>query len=90
VILSVKMKCVPRYLVEENARPAVSLSDALQSEQENPLQQFFLIPHAWNLQLQQRRAIPFRSRGQISRTANLHRLSDDNRAALGPGAGRED
>ena len=74
VILSVKLNCVPRYLVQENSRPAESLDDALRSEQENPLQQFFLMPHSWSLQLQQRRAVEFRQRGQISRLANLYRL----------------
>ena len=74
VILSVKLNCVSRYLVQENSRPAESLDDALQSEQEHPLQQFFLMPHSWSLQLQQRRAIEYCDRSQISGLANLYRM----------------
>ena len=73
IILSVKFKCVPRYLVLENAANLANFAEAMESEKENPLQQFYLIPHSWKFLAQQRKAIPF-EKGKISRLANLYRL----------------
>ncbi len=41
VILSVKIQCRPKYLVEEHFREYVKLDDVLSAEQEYPLQQFY-------------------------------------------------
>jgi FAD/FMN-containing dehydrogenase len=58
IILSVKFRCVPQYLVRENMRRYATLEEVLKHEAENPLQQFFLVPHTWDFYAQQRRALP--------------------------------
>ncbi len=55
VILSVKMQCRPKYLVEEHFREYEKLDDVLSAEQEYPLQQFYLVPWRWSLVAQHRR-----------------------------------
>ncbi|MFO0964435.1 MAG: FAD-binding protein [Gemmataceae bacterium] len=62
VILSVKICCVPQYLIEESVRRCERLDDVLAGEAEHPLQQFYLAPHAWVYYVQQRRAAPAPSR----------------------------
>ncbi|MEO8272218.1 MAG: D-arabinono-1,4-lactone oxidase, partial [Aureliella sp.] len=68
VILSVKMQCRPKYLVEEQFREYEQLDDVLASEEEYPLQQFYLVPWRWSYIVQQRRE----SDSKTSRTAWLY------------------
>jgi FAD/FMN-containing dehydrogenase len=55
VILSVKFRCVPQYAVEETVRRYTTLEEVLTQEADHPLQQFFLIPHAWSFYAQHRK-----------------------------------
>jgi FAD/FMN-containing dehydrogenase len=56
VIVSVRLQCVPQYLVSEDITVCPSLDDVRAQEAEYPLQQFYLIPHAWTYYAQRRRA----------------------------------
>ena len=47
IILTVKLRCIPQYAVAENVRRHDSLNEVLAQEAEHPLQQFYLVPHAW-------------------------------------------
>ncbi len=58
IILSVKLRCIPQYAVAENVRRYASLDQVLAQEAEHPLQQFYLVPHAWVFYAQQRKALP--------------------------------
>jgi FAD/FMN-containing dehydrogenase len=58
IILSVKLRCIPQYAVAENVRRYASLDEVLAQEAEHPLQQFYLVPHAWVFYAQQRKALP--------------------------------
>ncbi len=55
VILSVTMQCRPKYLVEEHFREYETLDEVLSTEQEYPLQQFYLVPWRWSFIAQHRR-----------------------------------
>lgn len=70
VIVSVRFRCVPQYWVTEKATWCATIGDALELEQESPLQQFFLLPHSWRYVAQERRisALP-----KSSLTAWLYR-----------------
>src|SRR5262249_15093981 len=57
IILSVKLRCIPQYAVAENVRRHDSLNEVLAQEAEHPLQQFYLVPHAWVFYAQQRKAL---------------------------------
>jgi FAD/FMN-containing dehydrogenase len=57
-ILSVCLRCVPRYDVAETIVPCATLDDVLARESEYPLQQFFLIPHLWSYFVQRRLVAP--------------------------------
>lgn len=69
-VVSVTLPCVAQYHVRERARPCAAIEEALSSEAEAPLQQFFLFPHLWRYFVQQREVVP----GPRSWTAPLYRL----------------
>jgi FAD/FMN-containing dehydrogenase len=71
VILSVRFRCVPRYLIAESLERRTSLQEALSREEAFPLQQFYLIPHLWGWYGQERRVD---TAGRRSRLASLYRL----------------
>ena len=73
IILSVKFRCLPQYLVLESVRRYASLDEVLAREAEYPLQQFFLIPHSWEFYAQQRRVLP-PERTSRSWHATLYRI----------------
>jgi FAD/FMN-containing dehydrogenase len=58
IILSVRIRCVPRYDVAEAIVPCATLDEVLAGESEFPLQQFFLMPHLWSYFVQRRQAAP--------------------------------
>lgn len=58
VILSVRIQCRPQYSVEEHWREYQNLDQALQGEDQYPLQQFFLLPWRWTFLVQHRRELP--------------------------------
>lgn len=55
VITKVRFRCVPQYLVLEQAVWCDDVQQVLGAEEQWPLQQFFLIPHGWRYIAQQRR-----------------------------------
>ena len=55
IILSVRFRCVTRYVVSERMGPRDSLDEVLARAEEFPLQQFYLIPHLWRWYSQERR-----------------------------------
>ncbi len=64
VVVELTVRCVPQYYVEERATRCDSIEEALASEAEFPLQQFYLIPHSWSYLVQRRRVVPeLRRRG---------------------------
>jgi FAD/FMN-containing dehydrogenase len=58
IILSVKFRCLPQYSIMESVRRYATLDEVLAQEAENPLQQFYLVPHSWAFYAQQRQALP--------------------------------
>jgi len=54
IVLAVRIRCVPSYFLTEIMVPCPSLDDALASEAEYPLQQFYFIPHLWSYFAQRR------------------------------------
>jgi len=73
VVLSVKFRCASQYTIDETIGQYATLDEILSVEGEHPLQQFFLIPHAWTLYAQHRKPLPPE---QTSRSwhAGLYRL----------------
>ena len=49
VVVEVTLKCVPQYYVRERCVWHRGLEDAIGAESAAPLQQFYLIPHAWTV-----------------------------------------
>ncbi len=72
VILSVRFKCVPRYLITESIQRTGDLQETLSREAAFPLQQFYLIPHLWDWYDQERRVDA--ASGRPSRLAPLYRV----------------
>jgi FAD/FMN-containing dehydrogenase len=54
VVYEVSLPCIPQYYVREQATPATTIQQMLDLESRSPLQQFFLLPHAWTYLAQQR------------------------------------
>ncbi len=62
IVLSVRFRCVPAYNITEVMVPCATLDDALSSESDFPLQQFYLVPHLWSYFTQRRRVSSARTR----------------------------
>ena len=73
IILSVRVRCVPKYDVAETITPCATLDEVLRLEGEFPLQQFFLIPHRWSWFVQRRRPVAPASPPRRSWSAKLYR-----------------
>lgn len=54
VVLEVTLPCVPQYFVRERCTWRPGLTAALESEVEAPLQQLYLMPHAWTVLVHER------------------------------------
>jgi|GEM_PF-147624 len=54
VILSVRFRCVPKFLVAERIERCESIEPVLAGNAAYPLQQFFLVPHLWEWMVQRR------------------------------------
>lgn len=63
VVVEVTLPCVEQYYVEEFVEKVPDVSAAIALEGETPLQQFFLIPHSWDVYVQRRRVGESRRRG---------------------------
>ena len=55
VVLEVTLPCVPQYYVRERCRWRPGLDAVLEREVEAPLQQFYIMPHAWTYLAHERR-----------------------------------
>ncbi len=55
VILSIKLPCVSQYRIEQQFRFMDGIDAVIQAEEQYPLQQFFLLPHAWTYLVQLRK-----------------------------------
>jgi L-gulono-1,4-lactone dehydrogenase len=60
VLLTVEVRTVAKYLVEETVRPHASLDDLLKVYAEHPLTQFILVPHGWGFVAWERKAVDMR------------------------------
>lgn len=58
IVVSVRLRCVPPYQVTEVVVRCDTLAEALAMEEETPLQQFYLIPHSWQIFVQRRAVAP--------------------------------
>lgn len=58
IILSVSLRCIPRYDVVETVAAHDSLEEVLAGERDFPLQQFYLLPHRWTYLVQRRHVAP--------------------------------
>ena len=67
IILSVCFRCIPQFDVAETIVPIANLEDVLNDEAAFPLQQFYLIPHAWSFFVQRRVVVPVRRRWRFGR-----------------------
>ncbi|MDA1231579.1 MAG: FAD-binding protein, partial [Planctomycetota bacterium] len=65
VVVEITLPCISQYFVEEKITPKLKIEDILDLESNSPLQQFFLLPHAWTWFAQERRVAktPCRSGG---------------------------
>jgi FAD/FMN-containing dehydrogenase len=72
IILSVRIRCVPRYDVVETIVPCDTLDEVLKYEAAYPLQQFYLLPHRWTY-LAQRRHLSTKLHPRRSWPAILYR-----------------
>ena len=54
VVVAIELPCVPQYNVLERIRACDTVEEALESESEWPLQQFFILPHRWKCLVQER------------------------------------
>jgi FAD/FMN-containing dehydrogenase len=71
VILSVRFRCVPQYLIAETVERCAGIDEIVAHEEEFPLQQFYLLPHVWAWYVQRRRTSPDLRRSWY---AGLYRL----------------
>lgn len=55
VVVEITLPCIPQYFVEEKITPKSTIEEVLALESDSPLQQFFLLPHAWTFFAQQRK-----------------------------------
>lgn len=54
IVVSVRLRCVAPYQVTEVVQRCASVGEALRMEDETPLQQFYLLPHLWQVLVQRR------------------------------------
>ena len=73
VVLSVRLRCIPQYLIAEEILRYKTLDEVLAREDDFPRQHFFLIPHLWEFIALQQREIPM-DQAQPSRLTWLFKL----------------
>jgi FAD/FMN-containing dehydrogenase len=67
VLLTVELRTVAKYLVQETVRPHQSLDDLLKTYAEHPLSHFIVVPHGWGLVAWERKAVEMRPVGLVDR-----------------------
>ncbi len=73
IILSVRFRCIPDFLVEETVVRRETLEEVLADGANYPLQQFMLVPYRWTFFAFQRRKVATVAEGRKSRLAPLYR-----------------
>ncbi len=58
IVVSVQLRCVVPYHITEVVVRCGAVAEALAMEEESPLQQFYLIPHSWQIFVQRRAVAP--------------------------------
>jgi FAD/FMN-containing dehydrogenase len=58
VILSVRFRCIPKYLIAERVERCTGIDQILACESDYPLQQFYLVPYLWGWFVQRRKTSP--------------------------------
>jgi hypothetical protein len=58
IILSVRIRCVPKYLIADRVERCQGIDEVLSGEAEYPIQQFYLVPNLWGWFVQRRRTSP--------------------------------
>jgi len=74
VILSLKMRCIPDFSVLQKVERCKTLDDVLAVEKSYPLQEFALIPYAWDFIALRRRPLRKRPAAETSLKTRLHRM----------------
>ncbi|HMG56317.1 MAG TPA: FAD-binding protein, partial [Kofleriaceae bacterium] len=74
VILEVRLRCVPEYLVAETLVRRATLDEVLADEASFPLQQFVLVPYLWAFVVFQRRAAGSAATARPSWWRVIHRV----------------
>lgn len=75
VILSIKIKCVPRYFIEEKSRLVGSIEEVLENEKDWPLGQTVVVPYSWKFFIFGRRKVEKTSTIEKLR-ASIERYTD--------------
>lgn len=57
VIVSVVFRCVPKYLVSETITEAGTVTELLERDRDDSLEQAILLPHSWRLLIYDRRVV---------------------------------
>lgn len=61
IIVSMRIKCVPRYFIKESSKMFNTLDEVLKEEKEWPLSQSVIIPYAWKFLSFRRKKVESRS-----------------------------
>lgn len=80
VLLSVRVQCVPTYLVEETGRKLETIDEVLAEAREYPLTQFYLMPWTWEWIVELRRAVDGPKSKSLTRL--LYRMTRGGRLAF--------
>lgn len=75
VILSMKIKCIPRYFIEEKSRLVSTIKEVIDNEKDWPLGQTVILPYSWNFFIFGRRKVSETSMIERLR-ASIERVSD--------------
>jgi FAD/FMN-containing dehydrogenase len=73
IILSLKIRCVPDFSVLQKVERCKTLDEVLSLEKSYPLQEFVLIPYAWDFVVTRRRPIRKRPTAENSLKTRLYR-----------------
>lgn len=74
ILLSVRMRVEPDYLIEEQTQWFERIDQVLDQERDYPRQQFYLIPWSWSWFAQLRRALTCDSSAVPGFAARIHRI----------------
>ena len=67
IVLSIRLPCIPEFLVEETVVERQNLQEVLSEKEDYPLQEFLLIPYSWTFVNFQRREVLESTSGNSSK-----------------------